>query len=74
METRREVLFRQKVDTWPQYSEDETIPGVAEGAEDDSVKLTADEYTFICRAVWIAAGRNPKEVPALPDIRRLRSR
>jgi hypothetical protein len=43
------VLFRQKGDTWPQASEDETMPEVAEDAEDDSVKLAAGEYTFVCR-------------------------
>ena len=44
------VLFRQKGDTWPQSSEDETMQEVTEeDAEDDSVKLAAGEYTFVCR-------------------------
>jgi hypothetical protein len=43
------VLFRQKGDTWPQSSEDETMQEVTEDVEDDSVKLAAGEYTFVCR-------------------------
>ena len=56
------VLFRQKGDTWPQSSEDETMPEVAEDAEGDSVELAAGEYTFVCRYRGGPTGEAPLTV------------